>query len=263
VSTNPTSFRLPSAYTIPTHIEHEGKKIALPTQLRDNVRMLFNGLLDAHQAIISLKDQLGTAGGTVVNNNTSNTTVVNQAGGSSFTTAGQGYFWGPGIFLPLSMLNRVGGSSWMTTPNGVNVVQFTMPVTFQVSIVSMFVTANALGKFAGFGIYSADGATLIVDSHAMSLNATGLVTSPITSVLLPPGTYNYAQTSDSTTASMYVNSNSVSVNDGKFMNTNAGAPRYATAANASIAGQLPATLGALTAVTALTLFDTALVMFEP
>lgn len=262
MSTNPTSFRLPSALNIPTEIDHEGKKIRLPSQIRDNVRLLFNGLLDAHQAIITLKQQLAKAGGTTVVNNTTNTSVTNTTGGASFSTAGQGYFWGPGIFLPLSMFPHTSGGSWSPANNQVSVIQFTLAVTFQVSKITMNVIGNALGKFAGFGIYSADGSTKLVDSAPMSLNALGLVTSTIGSVLLPPGTYFYAQTSDSTTATINV-SISFSSSDAGFMNANGAAPRYAVAANTSSAGQLPATLGALTPVGVLTIFDTALVMMEP
>lgn len=261
MSSNPTSFRLPSAYTIPTHIEHEGKQIALPTQIRDNVRMLFNGLLDAHQAIISLKSQLGKAGTTVVNNSITNTTVTGGAG-ASFTTSGQGYFFGPGIFLPISAITRSSGGSWIGNANVVYVIQFTLGVTIQVSKISMNVIGNALGKFAGFGIYSADGNTKIVDSAPMSLNSIAVVTSSITPVDLIPGVYNWAQTSDGVTGQINTSS-SVATNDSTLMNANAGAPRYALATNGSVAGQLPATLGALTAVTPATSFDTALVMLEP
>jgi hypothetical protein len=262
MSSNPTSFRLPSALTIPTHIEHEGKQIPIPSQIRDNVRLLFSGVLDVHQAVIKLKQQLANAGGTTVVNNNSETTVINQGGGASFSTPGQGYFFGPGIFLPLSEIPRTQGASWSPTNNQVSVIQFTTDCSFQVSKITMSVIGNALGKFAGFGIYSADGNTKIVDSAAMSVNANGLITASITPVLFGPGTFNYAQTSDSTTASIYL-SPSVSTNDSNFMNANVAAPRYAVAANASVAGQLPATLGALSPVGVLTTFDTALVMFEP
>lgn len=57
MSTTTTAFRLPFL-TIPTHIEHGGKRIPIPHQIIENVRLLSNGLLDAHQAVISLKSQL-------------------------------------------------------------------------------------------------------------------------------------------------------------------------------------------------------------
>ena len=55
---NDTSFRLPSALTIPEHIVHQDQKIPLPRQIRDNIRLLFNGLLDVHQAIVSLNTKV-------------------------------------------------------------------------------------------------------------------------------------------------------------------------------------------------------------
>jgi hypothetical protein len=256
-----TSFRLPQAMTIPTHIEHNGQKIPVPPAIRDNVRILFNGVLDLNQAVVKLKSQLAKAGGTTTNNITNNSTTVTNAG-ASFTTPDQAYFFGPGIFLPISAISRGTGSSWEPSDNRVNVVQFTLAVTFQISKISINVIANSIGDFGGFGIYSADGNTLLVDSGPMALGSVAVVTSSITSISLAPGTYNYAQTGTTTTATLNTTS-SVGINDANLMNANAAAPRYAIAANASAGGQLPASLGALTAVSNTTTFDTALVMFEP
>lgn len=79
MSANPTSFRLPSAYTIPETIFHNGEEIPLPPQIRDNIRMLFNGLLDAHQAIGSLKTQLSAVSATTT---TITQTVVSSSSSS-------------------------------------------------------------------------------------------------------------------------------------------------------------------------------------
>lgn len=260
MSSNQTSFRLPSAYTIPEYIDHEGKKIRLPSQIRDNDRVLFNGLLDAHQAIVTLNTKLaGLKGGTTINN------IIQGGGGSSavsFNTPGLGFFFGPGIFLPISAISRSTGASWVPVPNQVSVIQFVLDVTFQISKVSINIIANAIGKHAGFGIYSGDGNTKIIDSGPMALDSITVLTSSIGPFVLAPGTYFYAQTSDTTTATLNTSS-SVSLNDAALMNANSSFPRYAVAANASVAGQLPTTLGTLTAVSAPTIFDTALVMFEP
>jgi hypothetical protein len=134
--------------------------------------------------------------------------------------------------------------------------------SFQVSKVSINVIANALGKFGGFGIYTANGNTKLVDSGAMSLNAIAVVTSTITPVTLSPGTYFWAQTSDGSTAQINI-STTAGTNEIALFNANASFPRYAVATNVSAAGVLPATLGALTAASGVTLFDTALVMMEP
>ena len=259
MSSNLTSFRLPSAYTIPEHIEHNGQKIPVPPQIRDNVRMLFNGLLDAHQAIVKL-NQRPTGTTQQITNITNNSTTI--SGGVTFNTPGEGYFFGPGIFLPISQLPQSSGASWQTAANRVNVTQFTIDVSFEISLISINVIANALGKFGGFGIYTADGNTLVVDSGPMSLASIAVVTSSIASVTISPGTYFYAQTADTTTATMPTSA-SVNSNQIALMNANAAFPRYAVAANPSVAGQLPATLGALTATSPATQFDTAIVMFEP
>lgn len=265
MSSNQTSFRLPTAYDIPEQIEHKGEKLPVPPQIRQNVRMLFNGLLDAHQAIVKLKAQLGAVnpGTTVINNNTTNVTT----GGTNpqFTTAGQGYFFSAGLFLPIAAIPRTLGSSWCPTPNKVNIVQFTVPfgVTFQVSTFSIVVAANSIGDSAAFAIYSADGNTKIIDSGPMSLSAIATVRSTVAAVNLVGGvTYNWAQTGTTNTATLIVTT-SLSTNDSNLMNANAGAPRIAVAANTSAGAVMPATLGALTAVSPGTSFDMALVMLEP
>jgi hypothetical protein len=58
MSTNPFSFRLPVAYTIPTHIEYDGQKIPIPSQIRENIRMLFNVGTDHDQAIVALNAKI-------------------------------------------------------------------------------------------------------------------------------------------------------------------------------------------------------------
>jgi len=198
---------------------------------------------------------------TLTDNGSGRVTIAS-TGGPTFNTTGQGYFFGPGIFEPISVVTRTTGASWVAAPNTVYVIQFTMHVSFQVSKFSINVIGNAIGKHAGFGIYSADGNTKYVDSGAMSVGSIAIVTSSISPVTLSPGTYFWAQTSDGSTAQINI-STSAGTNDVALMNANASFPRYALAANASAAGVLPATLGALTAASGVTLFDTALVMMEP
>jgi hypothetical protein len=262
MSSNLTSFRLPSAYAIPAYIEHEGKKIPLPSQIRDNIRMVFNGLLDAHQAIVSLNEKVGAAGAKTTINN-----VTNVSGGATLpviSTAGQGYMISAGIFQPIESIVRTIGSSWCNNPNVVFCIQFNLPIAISISKISIYVQAVALGHFAGFGVYSADGNTLWIDSGPMSVASAGIVTTTLSAQvqLLAGVTYIWAQTADTTTASLTTCS-SLSANDAALMNANASFPRISTAANASVAGQLPSSLGALTAVTPATVFDMALVMMEP
>ena len=217
-----------------------------------------NGTVNSNQALLNLAN-----GTNVTITNSAGTTTIAATGGPSFTTAGQGYFFGPGIFEPISAISRATGGSWVAASNTVYVVQFDLLCTFKVTKLSINVTANAIGKHGGFGIYSADGNTKYVDSGAMSLGSIAVVTSTIASVTLNPGTYFWAQTSDGTTAQLSTITTSLNLADANLFNANASFPRIALATNVSAAGVLPATLGALTAVTTPTLFDTALVMLEP
>jgi len=264
MSTNPTSFRLPTALQIPTHIDHNGQKIPIPQPIRDNVRLLFNGLLDAHQAIISLNQKVGSIAPSTNVTNVTNQTIVQGGSVPGFNTSGQGYFFSAGLFLPIAAISRGIGSSWSPSANKVNVVQFTIPfgVTFQISKFSINVIAGDIGQFAAFGIYSSDGNTKLFDSGPMSLSINTVVTSSVTAASLTSGTYYWAQTGTTNTATLNTTS-SLSTNDANLMNANAAAPRIAVAANVSAAGNLPATLGALTAVSPATSFDMALVMLEP
>jgi hypothetical protein len=175
------------------------------------------------------------------------------------------YFMGPG-------LDAVGNSypclnTKNINHNTANVVacyRFTLKQNITVSKVTWNVAAgNAAGRHVAFGIYSADGNTKLVDSGAMSAAALGVITAAVSPVTLEAGTvYWFVQTSDSiavtgpaideaatTTALLAALSNSYA--------------RYGTAANASVAGVLPTTLGTITAVVTTTaVCGIALALFE-
>lgn len=86
MSTNPTSFRLPSIFNIPDFLELEGKKIPFPRAINDNLRLALNGLLDAHQAINALNTKLNTLqAGTATATAAATTATASSAGVEAVT----------------------------------------------------------------------------------------------------------------------------------------------------------------------------------
>jgi hypothetical protein len=167
MSSNPLSFRLPLAYQIPEHIEHEGKKIPLPPQIRDNVRMLFNGLQDLRQAITSLNGKVG-ANTTAIASATSQIATVATGGGGGVTPSGGIYvvagFNGQGqvpqpnqiilrtvisgdlssVVLPINLFGSFGGC--LTAPTGsvtISLVQTPLATLVPVTIATMSIAAGA------------------------------------------------------------------------------------------------------------------------
>lgn len=132
--------------------------------------------------------------------------------------------------------------------NNVHVLLFVVLYAITVNkIVYNVATLSASDKWA-FGIYSSDGNTKLIDSGVISPTATNTALSitlgsPVT---LAPGEYYFAQTSSGITAlSTYqlINANAIP----PMMNKNRN--RTGIAANASVAGVLPATLGAINTAT--------------
>lgn len=130
--------------------------------------------------------------------------------------------------------------------NNVHVTMFNLdaPITIN-NIVYQVQTLSASDKW-GFGIYDSAGATKLVDTGILSPTGTGTFSVAITPVTLQPGIYFFAQTSSGLTAlSPFFPNSSVSQIDGAI---NKNRNRHGLATNASVGGQLPATLGVITTV---------------
>ena len=127
--------------------------------------------------------------------------------------------------------------------NQVHVILFVLQYAITVNKLVYYVsTSNASDKWA-YGIYSSDGNTKLIDSGVISPTSAGPFSITLgTPVTLPPGEYYFAETSSGTTAQspFYVENTSYVI---PMANLNRS--RNALAANASVAGVLPATLGAL------------------
>lgn len=193
---------------------------------------------------------------------TGNILLTNTSTGPSFGTSGQGYFFGPGIFLPIGAISRGSGSSWSPASNSVNGVQFTMAVNFTVTKATMYVAANSIGDHCSFAIFNAAGTTKLLDTGVMSLGTIGLVTATFSPVNLVAGTtYLFVQTATTNSATITTTS-SLSINDANLFNGGT-ATRIFKSSVASSGGTMPSSLGTLNPVTNVTVFDIALIMFEP
>jgi hypothetical protein len=167
-------------------------------------------------------------------------TVRAGASGSSInaSTAGQGYFFGGTVFAP----TRAPISVVWTPANEVRVWQFVLPFATTVRKFSVRVGTLSAGGTFGAGIYDATGSRLWWGT--VSTAATGDVTSTTTGgdTYLPPGVYYYAWTNDNVVAA-FQNFQEQPVFSA-LMNKSGNS--FGAAANASVAGVLPTTLGVIT-----------------
>jgi hypothetical protein len=178
---------------------------------------------------------------TNASNLTSGTLAAARGGVAPGTTGGffGGWVW-PGAIGAGTGLSSASPTS---SNNQVYVIQFTLPYAMVVNKIVCKITAgNGAGDLWGYGIYSSDGTTKLVDTGAISTASAGLVSTTITPATLPAGTYFFAQTSSGTTATSPFFAMDASNLVGMF---NANRQRYGLAANVSAAGVLPASLGAI------------------
>ena len=165
MSSNPTSFRLPTALQIPDHIQHGDSKIVMPSQIRDNIRMLFNGLLDAHQAIVELNSR---PSGTVTNNVTNvtaNTTVAASVQAASFMM-GAGAFNFAGLFQVSAVT-----ASFTDSALRVYVMRFQTWMSLAFTKMAFIAGSNLLnGGDAIFGLWDSTGSNLLWSSPTQHLS---------------------------------------------------------------------------------------------
>lgn len=165
--------------------------------------------------------------------------------GFSNNVAGQGGFC-PTI-LASGMLGT-GGVTISASNNQVCFCKFFLPFQATISKIVIDVTTAQASSHAGIGIYDITGNIKLVDSGAISTAASNTVTTTITTVTLPPGSYILAWTTDNNTVQC---TGSAMGNLPRLIGGTGGAAftGFGTAANASAGGVLPATLGALSTST--------------
>jgi hypothetical protein len=165
-------------------------------------------------------------------------------------TADEGGFFG---FLINTPQTNAGAGIAGGVANRVFVTQFVLPFRVVVRNIVFDVTTQEIGALAGVGLYNPAGER-VVTSGAISTTGAEVKTVAITPVTIEPGVYFVAWTCDGTTAAGRFATGGTS-----FINiVNKNAVRVARAANASSAGVLPATLGALTGES----HNTLMVYFE-
>ena len=171
------------------------------------------------------------------------------AGDNSTKAASTAYVDAPllqhAAFFPSRMFDNwniapSGQASPVTSNNQVYVWMFVLQKAVTINKISCNVTTLSASDKWGFGIYSADGLTKLVDSGVIAPTGTGIKTTTISAVTLFPGVYYFAQGASGTTAAMDYDAT------GNRNVMNASLLRTGLAANAfsSVTG-LPSTLGAL------------------
>ena len=169
----------------------------------------------------------------------------------------------PAYFLGLSgNTSMLSGPFWassfaetaMLAANTVYCLRIMLSYRVKVATIYGVIGATgAAGKLVGYGIYSSDGNTLILDSGPLSTtNANTVVSKTLTTpTSIGPGAFIYAACCDSVTPIFpgFVQSAAAGAGSNSNLLLNAGADDIiGSAANASVAGQLPTTLGTITAL---------------
>ncbi|KKK75866.1 hypothetical protein LCGC14_2869420 [marine sediment metagenome] len=166
--------------------------------------------------------------------------VASTPAAATVDTAGEGGFFG-GAVNGTALDDTASASG---AADQVQAYQFVLPYRAVVGKIVFEVTTLSVGAFASVGIYSADGNTRLV--HAGAISTTLAEVKDVTlasSVTLEPGVYVFSHTVSDATAKLRAFITSDAIGSG-FRNTNG--DRQGNAANASVSGVLPATLGAIT-----------------
>jgi len=253
-----TAWRSPQYWVIPTTPDPFNVGSLVPTnppgsglEFGESITLQTNGTNNASQSLLNL-----TAGTNITLTNTGGEVEIDASGGSpTYSTAGEGYFYGPGmLFAPP---NTMTDNDIVSSSNQVYAAQFIFLVTMTIRNISYRFSSGSGGTHGGFGIYNAAGTSLLITTGAMNASVHTVQTVSITPVTLSPGVYWFAQTADD---------NGVKGAGFGILSTdpmdiaNAVAPRFALCSNAGSAGVLPATLGTFSAQDS---FEIATPVFEP
>lgn len=162
-----------------------------------------------------------------------------QDGYVNITTSGQGYLILPWIYPTLESASNSGSYA----ANIVYGMQVMIPFQITIATFNAWVRTNIAGSHAGFGLYDLAGNKLVAGT--VSGATTGLTSAAVTGVVIAPGTYLYCWTISIGTLKLSIGGGMDSEHLA-LMNGIPTAKYNFTAANASVAGALPSTLGALT-----------------
>jgi hypothetical protein len=220
-----------------------------PTPTINSIVFENNGVPNSSQTLLNLENTDGSI--TITDEGSGAINITSNTGGG-FSTAGQGAFFGPGIVNPYGATLQY--STLATSNNVVYVYQFTLSASWTIRNASFISENSGAGDYYGFGIYNAAGQALITTSFLSTSITAAAATNTFSAVTLPPGTYYFAQSVDSTG----LNAPAFAFEFGggsatvllEIMNADS-QPLASTAANTMGVGTgvMPATLGTLTPLT--------------
>jgi hypothetical protein len=165
------------------------------------------------------------------------------AAGASFSTSGQGGFFGPGLF-GWAGWNFNTNVSLVNVTNEVRVCQFILTVTITIRKISVYHSGGLVSNHAFFGIYDASGNLLVDSGKLTSVSSPAIISVTLgAAVILSPGTYYLAQSSDTTSQWQTLGLNTTGFAIDLFNNN---ANRAGVAANGTSGNALPSTLGSIT-----------------
>jgi hypothetical protein len=115
-----------------------------------------------------------------------------------------------------------------------------------VNSIHFSVGASSEGGYASVGVYSGDGNTLLIDSGPKSTESAAVLSTTLSApvTLLAGVSYLFCYTNDNAASAVHTGGDASQVVNGLL---NAGGTQIGVASNPSASGQLPATLGSLTA----------------
>lgn len=161
--------------------------------------------------------------------------------------SGSGGTAGSSTYAMLPWMADAVGNTGIGNANEVRVVRFTLALSITVNSISFRVAGGSGGTNAAVGVYDSAGTTLLVDSGPQSAASNVVKTASIAGVVLTAGTtYLYAFTADSAIPVFSGITSGVAAQE----IINGGTANIFSAANASVAAQLPATLGVLSPLSA-------------
>lgn len=196
------------------------------------------------------------------------TGVLPQANGGKIqvTTANQGYFWGTCQNAMAGLGSTAITSLVSGSANQVRAWQCVLPYSVTINKVSIEVQVNSAAQTCNVGIYSADRTTKLVDSGtfdmAVGAGAPGTTrTNTLGAPVTVSGPIWVGFSCSDTTAAIGAAGAALGANVGQLFGNIGGGPIMGSAANATSAGVMPASLGTISAATAVS--TSPLMRFEP
>ena len=185
---------------------------------------------------------------TITDEGNGNINFQSAAGSGGFATTGVGGFISAGLPMTTIWGNSITSGIPGNSANQLHVWQFCLEATYTLSALSYNVQgAGAAGSHVNFGFYNAATEEKIFDSGALAVSATGTFVVTFAPVTLAGGvSYYMAQSTDNTAPScdlLALGQNSVTAIT--LLSAN-GSVKVGSAANLTVGGIMPATLGMLT-----------------